>query len=226
MVDLVRRHFGRRVLDVGGGTGNHLDLCLEFVDRLIVLDLCAESVEELRRKTTNSDRLRLEVGDICDEVWVGCALDESVDTITCFDVLEHIEDEARALQQMRRILEPTNGVLILKVPAHRALYGSLDRLAGHYRRYDKKELCDRLRMLGFRIVDAFYANLIGAISWLFTGKILRPNDLSSSSVNFQIRVFDRYFVPWERRLESWIRPPMGQSLLVMARPMSSDESPD
>jgi len=38
-----------------------------------------------------------------------------------------------------------------------------------------------------------------------------------SQSDTQIRVFDKYIVPWQWRLEALLPPPIGQSLLVVAR---------
>ena len=50
-------------------------------------------------------------------------------------VLEHIEDDSKEIQEAVKKLND-NGILIIMVPAHQKMYSNLDKLVGHYRRYD------------------------------------------------------------------------------------------
>jgi len=51
-------------------------------------------------------------------------------------VLEHIEDESRALDEWRRVLAP-GGLLLIFVPAHMYLWSEHDVANQHFRRYDR-----------------------------------------------------------------------------------------
>jgi SAM-dependent methyltransferase len=63
----------------------------------------------------------------------------SVSAAGMFDVLEHIEDEAGALQQVHALLGP-GGRLFLTVPAYAFLHSADDVAAGHFRRYTLRSL--------------------------------------------------------------------------------------
>lgn len=67
--------------------------------------------------------------------------DAAFDVVCAFDVLEHIEDQNKAMQQWLRWLSP-GGRLILSVPAHRHRWGAGDEWAGHWRRYDRQDLLE------------------------------------------------------------------------------------
>lgn len=67
-----------------------------------------------------------------------------------FDVLEHIEDEAAALAEIRRLLAP-GARLFLTVPAFQMLFAEEDVEAGHYRRYTAARLAGVLRHAGFTV---------------------------------------------------------------------------
>ncbi len=60
--------------------------------------------------------------------------EESYDGVTMFDVLEHIPDDARALQIVNRKLKP-GGRIALSVPAYMWLWGQQDIVNQHCRRY-------------------------------------------------------------------------------------------
>jgi SAM-dependent methyltransferase len=66
------------------------------------------------------------------------------------EVLEHIEDDACALREVRRVLRP-HGVLALSVPAHPSLYGPSDVWAGHVRRYTRPQLLETCDQAGFTV---------------------------------------------------------------------------
>lgn len=77
-------------------------------------------------------------------------LDGSFDVIAAFDVLEHIEDDIAALKKWRERVLP-GGLLCISVPAHRRWWGPGDVWAGHFRRYDRQELHQRLRDSGWAV---------------------------------------------------------------------------
>ena len=67
-----------------------------------------------------------------------------------FDVLEHIANDGAALTRLYALLQP-GGRLYIAVPSHALLWSDEDAKAGHYRRYNAAQLCDRLRQAGFSI---------------------------------------------------------------------------
>ena len=115
------------------------------------------------------------------------------------------------LSQVRQIL--ADGDLLLLVPAVPAIYGTLDRAFDHYRRYTKSGLKSLLLGSGFRVEKLQYINLIGVVAWFVSGKVLRRRSLGRAQVLF----YDRMIIPWLRRLESLVPPPIGQSLVAIAR---------
>jgi SAM-dependent methyltransferase len=74
------------------------------------------------------------------------------DYVAAFEVLEHIEDDLSMLVDISRYLKG-NGRLILSVPAHQKKFSYLDKVSGHIRRYEKKELLQKLDQSGF-IIDS------------------------------------------------------------------------
>jgi hypothetical protein len=122
--------------------------------------------------------------------------------------LEHIEQDETALRDIYDLLEP-GGRLLLLVPAHPWLYGSLDQHLGHRRRYRREELRKRLETTGFRVVYLQYFNRIGILGWFLNSRIFRRKGLSS----FQLRIYN-LFVPLFK-LERFFPLPFGISLLAV-----------
>lgn len=109
--------------------------------------------------------------------------DNSFDLICAFDVVEHIEDDNKAVQEMHRCLRP-GGLCITTVPAFQFLWSEHDEINHHFRRYERKDYTNIYITHGFNIDYSTYFN-----SFLFLpialarviGKLFsRRKDLSSS----------------------------------------------
>jgi SAM-dependent methyltransferase len=208
---------GDTVLDVGTGPGIHLP----FLERrrIIAIDLSAACLAQIRRRFPWVETIR---GDICDSALADCLTKRGVDTITCLNVLEHIREEGQALGAFYKILLPRRGRLVLVVPAHDALYGSMDHLACHFRRYSLHGLLALLEAQGFSTLRAGHFNCVGGVAWYLNAKLLPTRDLSAPTVNCQIRIFGTLLLPLARIIDvaayRLFHIPFGQSLIAVATP--------
>ena len=123
------------------------------------------------------------------------------DTVVCLNVLEHLEDDTRALKIMNQLLRP-GGRLILLVPAYQFLYGSVDRSLKHFRRYSRKTLVAKLRQTNFKIERSYYMNLLGVFGWFYNNRLIHRQEESIR----QVILFDRAVVPWLSKIEKRLRP--------------------
>lgn len=133
------------------------------------------------------------------------------DVIVCLNVLEHIKDDIRALQNMYNLLKK-DGHLILLVPSHDFLYGVIDESIGHFRRYDKKNLLKLLEKNKFHILNTKRINFLGAIGWYFAGKVLKNKIVSEK----KLKLFNT-IAPVMLRIEDHFEPPIGTSILTIAK---------
>ncbi len=207
---LVLPNLGRRVLEVGCGTGNFTGMLLDR-EAVIAIDAEPECVERLNSRYPSRPHLHTSV---CD--WASAEAADFArfqpDSCVCLNVLEHIADDLGALRKMSEIL-PSGGVVVLIVPAFPALFGPIDRLLGHYRRYTRKSLRQLAAAAGLRVKTAHYMNAIGFFGWWANARVFRRTQQSER----QIEIFDRLVVPFSSRLESIVPPPFGQSLFVVLR---------
>jgi predicted SAM-dependent methyltransferase len=79
-----------------------------------------------------------------------------VHLLSALDLLEHMDDDMRALKEFHRVLEP-EGFLLLAVPAYRFLWSEHDEAPMHRRRYVASELHVKLTCSGFRVLKRSYA---------------------------------------------------------------------
>ncbi len=135
----------------------------------------------------------------------------SFQTVIGINVLEHVEDDEKALFHLGNVLKPS-GRLLLLVPAKKWAYTDLDRQLGHFRRYEKKELAEKLVKASFQIEKLYFFNIIGLLSWIIRDKLQRSGGLRP----YQISSFDS-IVPLLKRVEAKISMPVGISLIAIAQ---------
>ena len=83
----------------------------------------------------------------------------SMGVVTALDVLEHLEDDAQAARELRRVLRP-DGVLVVAVPADMSLWSAHDVAVGHHRRYDRAQLDTLLKDAGLEVVRLWSWNVL------------------------------------------------------------------
>jgi hypothetical protein len=108
------------------------------------------------------------------------------------------------------------GHLLILVPALQQLYGDLDRLAGHHRRYNKSLMLKAFAGVPVEILELRYFNPIGGLAW-WINSFAKHESLDDSAVNAQIRIFDKYVLPISRLVDPVTRGFFGQSLICIAR---------
>jgi hypothetical protein len=126
-------------------------------------------------------------------------------------VLEHVEDDVHALRNMRDTLVP-GGRICLLVPVNKWLYGPMDAIDHHFRRYTKAELNAKLAEVDLTVEHQRYFNMLGVFAWMFTNRILRR----SMAAPVQYSIYDT-LVPALSVLESAVSPPFGLSLVTVCR---------
>jgi glycosyltransferase involved in cell wall biosynthesis len=138
--------------DVGCGRGNLLSVLEGRLSGAKGIDSSVECVEAARARA-RSPRISFEKKDLFE-------LREKFELVFLTEVLEHLEDDAKALRYLHDNIIRKDKWLIMTVPAHGWLYSRDDRQAGHFRRYDKKALDSLLRSSGFELVSLWSYGVI------------------------------------------------------------------
>lgn len=199
---------GQRVVEVGCGIGNFTRMMLDR-DFVLGLDVDANCIAHHQQRFAEHANIQSRVLDALDPQFASLR-EERPDSVVCLNVLEHISDDLATLRAFASIL-PRGGRVVLMVPAFQGLYGPIDKHLGHYRRYTCHSLATTAAAAGLRALDLRYMNLVGFFGWWVNAKLLPREEQSEG----QIEVFDRYIVPVQEKLESWIRPPFGQSVFAV-----------
>ena len=158
--------FGR-CADVGCGSGYMVERIGELGLDILGIDSSQILVSLSEKRLSEWKNVRFFVSGIQNLPSFG-----QFDTLVCLDVIEHLEDDFSALLRLHEACK-LGGKLILSVPAMPRLYGKRDVLLGHYRRYSKRELEEKLKAAGFTVKTCQYWNLIGAPIYWFSECILK-----------------------------------------------------
>jgi SAM-dependent methyltransferase len=198
---------GNRVLEVGAGTGNITQFLSAGGREVVATDIVPSYRRELETLFANSPHVS--VGQFNLDKPVPSEYAARFDTVVCLNVLEHIEDDLFALEQMHAALVP-GGKLALLVPSHRFLYGEFDRAVGHYRRYEKSELREKLQQTGYQVRHLNFFSLLAMLPWFINGRLLKRDYLPAGQTNLANKL-----VPL-LKLEKLFGPPCGISLVAIA----------
>jgi len=132
------------------------------------------------------------------------------DTVVCLNVVEHVKDDLMALRNIRSALQPGGRAIVL-VPQDQGVYGTLDEVLGHYRRYSAEQLKERMEAAGLVVERIFEFNRVTRPGWWWNGRILKRRSFG----RWQLRLFDA-LVPLWRRLDNAI-PWKGISVIAVGR---------
>ena len=136
--ELLKLENPQLILEIGSGVST----MTEGGDGIIFSDISWEAVRHLKEKKIARRALVMSVTDIA-------LKSESIPAIVCSEVIEHVKDDQKALQEMYRVLEP-GGSLILTVPVHPRYFAYDDHYVKHERRYAVWPFLKKLRRIGFK----------------------------------------------------------------------------
>ena len=145
-----------RMLDAGCGTGGNL-LAFGHLGEADGIDDAAEAVAVCHQRGLE----RVRQGSI-DALPYD---DGAFGLLLATDVLEHLDDDAGALRELRRVAAP-GAVLVVTVPAQPWLWSAHDEALHHRRRYRRRELVDRATLAGWtpEVVTGFNTLLLPPIA--------------------------------------------------------------
>jgi 2-polyprenyl-3-methyl-5-hydroxy-6-metoxy-1,4-benzoquinol methylase len=129
MLSKIRLQPGSKILSVGCGDGNELKVLSRY-GTVDILDTDKKAISLIPKSSYSQAHLK-SILDFSPK--------EKYDLVVAFDVLEHIEDDRKAIEKICSSLKP-GGYLIFTVPAHQSLYSAHDKALGHARRYSKRRL--------------------------------------------------------------------------------------
>jgi SAM-dependent methyltransferase len=139
-----------RALDVGAAGGGNTRVLQRYGWQAVAVEFSAEGAQVARQR--GLDVLR------ADARWLPVA-SGSMDLVTAFDVLEHIEEDHLAAEEIRRVLRP-GGTALIAVPSDPRLWSAHDEAVHHVRRYTRATLLDLMDKADLRVEELWSWNVL------------------------------------------------------------------
>jgi glycosyltransferase involved in cell wall biosynthesis len=217
MADVVRPYLGARVIEIGAGIGN---LTMNLIPRTVywATDVNPAYLDTLARMRASRPYLGVAFVDASrGETY---PKDQHFDTAICLNVVEHLSDDVGALRNIYDALDPGGRAIIL-VPCGPKLFGTLDEVLGHFRRYTIPELRGVSEQAGFEVEQVLEFNRAGSPAWWFNGQVLKRKTFGIN----QIRLLN-FLTPLFRKLDSLLPFPPLSIIAILRKPSGvSDPAP-
>jgi len=214
MADTIRPYVGERVLEIGAGIGN-LTANLVPRARYHASDINPHYLDRLETLKQTRPYLQVHYTDAsAAETYPA----EQFDTVICMNVVEHLANDVEALSNIRRSLDK-NGRAIVLVPNGPRLFGSLDKVLGHYRRYTQEQLVQVCQDAGFSVEKVVKFNRFGTPGWWLNGRILKKETFGF----WQIKLLN-ILVPFVRPIDRFLPfPHLSWIIILRAGPQACDD---
>jgi len=197
----------KKLWEIGAGTGNISEFFLDF-EELLLTEYEPIFLDQLKAKFT-LPHVGIDFADLT-KLSTESYRSKQFDDIICINVLEHIENDELALKNISEVMHEQTKFTLL-VPAHPFLYGAMDKQAGHFRRYTRKELHFKLEKAGLEVIKTKYFNRISAFGWFLKGRLLKNPRIKSSDMKMI-----EFLLPL-LKLEKYLPLPFGQSLIAICQ---------
>ena len=139
------------LLDIGAGVGTQSRL---------LKDEFGFHVTAVEQSTYGSNKCRENGLETLQDNAINLSLkNETIDAVIAMDVLEHVQEDAKALSEIHRVLKD-DGIFFITVPAFQFMWSKHDEAVQHVRRYSKREITHKLRESGFLVTNIRYWNSI------------------------------------------------------------------
>lgn len=195
----------KKILEIGAGTGANLEMLSTHgrvtavepndIARKNILEKFGNKVSVINAKIPNLN------------------LAEKYDLICLFDVLEHLENDKAALQEIKNYLQK-NGRIILTVPAYQFMWSEHDKNLHHFRRYNKKDLTKLVESCGLRLERISYFNFF-LFPLAFLARVLGKKSAAKKPNYFLNEIFREVFLTEKFFLGKGFLFPFGLSLFAV-----------
>lgn len=151
--------------------------------------------------------------------------DNSIDLVCAFDVIEHVENDGKAMKELERVCKP-GGSICITVPAFQSLWGNHDVVNGHKRRYVKHQL---IKLPDHQTTTILYSSYFNSILFIpiffirktqhfFKRSLSQPvSDFTYFKSNGFINKCLKFIFGLEPFFLKWISFPFGVSLIIFIR---------
>ncbi len=213
----------KRFCEVGCGTGFVLSEIERERPALLAsgCEIYSDQLPIIQNRVPNADLFQVDIRDF--------PFEREFDVIGAFDVIEHIEEDESALENMYKAIKPGGGALVT-VPHHKWMWSREDEKALHKRRYTKREIARKLRAAGFLVLRMTAFISFPLPFMIFSRFIMKNKEKSPKKAEFEIspainRIFLAICRAERKIIQRKVDFSMGGSLLVVASKPREGERP-
>lgn len=205
---LMQSFLGKEILEVGSGQGTFAQvLQKKSSGSVTALEPSPTQFLMLNERLKDIKEIRVVKGFLSD-----LPAHETYSSIVYNNVMEHIEDNVTEMCEAYKHLRP-GGYLIVYSPALPRLMSDFDRKIGHFHRYTRSDLTQKLKDADFDISLVKYVDFLGSFLWYIKFVLLKSQTLGSNNV----ALFDRLIVPIQSRIEAVVQLPFGKNILAVGQ---------
>ena len=215
LFDKVEPYLGERVWEIGVGHGTYTGWLHARGKSVLATDIDVKCVQSVKDRFRDDLRVVTAQVDLTSAESIFAQHQFQADSILCFNVMEHIQDDVSALRWLR-ISVAQRARCGLIVPAHPHLFGRMDSEAGHFRRYTRWSLATALRQSGWVVERVRYLNVVGAIGWWYHNRWRKQAGLADGAVNRQMRSADAWLPKFARLTDPLFGYLSGLSVMAIA----------
>lgn len=210
MFEQVQPWMKGQILEVGSGIGNISRFFIDEGADITLSDIRTSYCEALR---TSFPSRPVQMLDLVHPQFSTeyAPLLGRFDSAFALNVVEHIEDDVLAMQNLVTLLRPGGTVLIL-VPAGPWLYNSIDSGLEHFRRYTPSRLQTLFYAAKLSVDRCWMFNALGIPAWIYGGWFARKREIEGGQMN----AYDK-LVPLARVLDRLSFSRLGLSVIAAGR---------
>jgi SAM-dependent methyltransferase len=165
------------VLEIGCGTGYVLKgLEKKFPNYVLKgSEIYVEGIKFAQKRLPNVEFVQLDATEM--------PFENEFDAIGAFDVLEHIEEDEKVMQEVHKALK-NEGHFVISVPQYQWMWSHTDDIAFHKRRYHRKELKSKLKKAGFEVeyIGSFVFTLF---PMMYLSRLLKKSSKNETQLSTQ-----------------------------------------
>lgn len=202
-LSFIKKYIKGDILEVGAGCGSFTrNYFNKKIDKVLLTEKDKKNYINLKKNFKKNSKISVTNKSIYN-------INKKFDVILYFHVLEHIkEDRLELLEAIKKLKK--NKYLIIIAPAHQNMYSNLDKLVGHYRRYEisffKRNLKD-VKLIDLKLLDS-----IGYILYFLNRLIFSKEDYPSK---LKIFIWDKVFTPITVICDYFLRYKFGKAVLAI-----------
>lgn len=204
----IKNYIKGSVLEVGAGIGSFTDNYKSLPNNITLSEIDKDNLSFIKKRFDKTNF------NFTNELTKN--INGEFDTIMYLNVLEHIKEDRKELEEAFNKLK-NNGHLIILVPAHNKLYSKFDEAIGHYRRYDLS-FFKKTKINNSELIKLYYLDSAGYFLY-YLNKIFFKEEVYPS--RFKIFIWDKFFTPISYFLDKILFYKFGKNILYIIKKLDS-----